>query len=635
MALLSVQNIAKQFGEYTLFSDISFEVGPHDKWGLVGDNGCGKTTLLRLLTGEDEPDNGQVVYAKEARAGYMEQHIGRRADASLWDETLTVFAPLMAMENEIARLTEQVDREAGQNEQTLLTLSAKQETFETAGGLYFRSRTRAALLGLGFSEADLALPMRSLSGGQRSKAAMARLLLSQANLLLLDEPTNHLDMAAVEWLEDFLKNYNGAVIVVSHDRYFLDKITTRTLEIANGAAYITEGNYSVHRKKREKDREVAEKHYKTALREIRRLEDSVELLHSFNREKSVRAAESKQKMLDKKREQLVAPKQESGQIHFDFSVAETGGNEVLTAGELAMSFEEKHLFQNVALQLRRGERVFLLGPNGCGKTTLLKILTGVYTPKDGFVRLGSKISIGYYDQVQAGLDDKKTVMDEIWDAYPTLTQTEVRSALASFLFKGERVFARIGELSGGERARVLLLKLMLSRNNLLLLDEPTNHLDIRSREMLEEALEGYNGTVLAVSHDRYFINRLARRTICLTTEGCVTCDGGYDTYLEQQHTAQAVVRPVELPKENAYKQKKERESARRKLNTRIQRTEQQIAQTEEQIATLHKALEQPEIAADYEQVTRLSAELTQLEQTLDESMALWETLQTEWEEEAE
>lgn len=630
MALLSIQNAGKQFGGTTLFSGVSFEVDSHDKWGLVGSNGCGKTTLFRLITGEFSPDEGQVVFAKETVLGYMEQHTGNGNNATLWEATESIFEPLKAMERELESLTEQLSEGT---EEVIARHHALRETFEAAGGLYYSGRVRSTLLGLGFTETDFSLPLTALSGGQRSKAAMARLLLSGANLLLLDEPTNHLDIAAVEWLEDFLRNYTGAVIVISHDRYFLDRVTSRTLELSGGTAYITNGNYSTHREKREKEKEVAAKHYKTALQEIKHIEKSIELLHSFNREKSVRAAESKEKLLEKKKQAVIAPEQEEGEIRFDFSVEITGGNEVLNAGELAMSFGNTSLFSGVDLRVMRGDRLFLLGPNGCGKTTLLKILSEQLSPTEGFVRLGASVSIGYYDQTQAGLTENHTVLEEIWESYPRLTQTQVRSALSAFLFKGESVFAPIHTLSGGERARVLLLKLMLARNNFLLLDEPTNHLDIASREALETALEGYNGTVLVVSHDRYFINRLASKVLHLTQNGCEEFHGDYDTYLAQLQEQAKPVLKESVPKENDYKRRKELESMRRKLATQIRRAEEEIARLETEGNALRAQLEQPEIAADYEKLTELSHALQQNETDLETKMTEWETLLSKQEEE--
>ncbi len=531
MPLLSAHHLSKYFGERTLFRDVSFDVEEKSRIGLVGANGCGKTTLFHILTGDTTADDGQVVKLKTARIGYMQQHMSGDATVSLFDDVLAVFAPLLTMEKELESQLETLSDPARSEDVRLIEEHSRlRERFEAEGGLYFRARVRSALLGLGFSEQDLSRTMDTFSGGQRSKAAMARLLLSDSNLLLLDEPTNHLDIAAVEWLEGFLSDYRGAMIVISHDRYFLDRVTNKTMELANGRLYVTNGNYSAHKEKRLQDREIEHKHYVHAQREIRRIEENITLLKQWNREKSIRAAESREKRVERLKAELVVPEEELASIRFDFTAEKTSGNEVIEAGELAKSFGEKPLFANVDLHIRRGERVFLYGPNGCGKTTLLKIINGSLDTDRGFVRLGSNVSIGYYDQTQSGLCDEKMAIDELWDSYPQMTQTQIRSAMAAFLFRGDDVFKSVGLLSGGERARLLLLKLMLAGGNLLLLDEPTNHLDIASREALEEALSGYDGTMLIVSHDRYFINKVANRVIEMTPEGAREYLGNYDSY---------------------------------------------------------------------------------------------------------
>ena len=627
MMILSVHNLTKYFGERALFSGLSFDVGERDKIGLVGDYGCGKTTLFKLLTREFPADGGEAVRSKEARIGYMEQHACADPSRTLWDEVESVFAPVAAMERELESVRREL--EEGPSAALIDRQHTLQERFEAAGGLYYKSRVRSTLLGLGFPETAFGQPVATLSGGQRSKAAMGRLLLSESNLLLLDEPTNHLDIPSVEWLEEFLRGYPGAAVIISHDRYFLDRVTNRTLELAHGRLYATNGNYSAHKEKREKDREVEEKHYKTAAREIRRVEESIAQLKQFNREKSIRAAESKEKMLERMKAQVEVPEGEAPVIRFDFTPKAVSGNEVLTVENLAMGFGGPPLFEDVAFQVRRGERVFLLGPNGCGKTTLLKILCGRLRPQKGYVRLGAKVSIGYYDQIQSDLDASKEVMGEISDRYPQLSGTELRNALAAFLFRGDDVFKPVSLLSGGERARLLLLRLMLARDNLLLLDEPTNHLDIGSREALEEALAGYDGTIFIVSHDRYFINRLATRVLRLTNEGCQSFEGGYDQYLERFQEAERTKTEQAPPKENAYKKRKEQESARRRLQGRIRRTEEAVAAAEEAVASLHRQLEDEAVAADYTRVLELTAELEEQNRRLEEQMALWEELQLE------
>ena len=633
MALLSVSNLRKDFSERTLFRDVSFEVGERDKIGLVGDNGCGKTTLFRLLTGEYTPDAGGVVRAKDARVGYMEQHVCRDGGRTLWDEVESVFAPVMELEREWEAVNALLAGEKSGDAALIERQHSLTEWIEAMGGLTYKSRVRATLLGLGFDEAAFSQPVDTLSGGQKSKAAMGRLLLSDANLLLLDEPTNHLDIPSVEWLEEFLRAYTGAAVIISHDRYFLDRVTGRTLELAHGRLYASNGNYSFHKALREKERETEEKHYKTATKEIKRIEENIALLRQWNREKSIRTAESKQKMVDRMKADLVEPESDAPVIRFDFTARFTSGNEVVNAENLAMGFPGRPLFHDVSFQVRRGQRIFLLGPNGCGKTTLLKVMNGQYAPLQGSVRLGAKVSIGYYDQTQEGLDPGKTVIDEVWDAYPDRTQTEIRNALAAFLFRGDEVFKSVSLLSGGERARLLLLKLMLARDNLLLLDEPTNHLDIASCEALEEALSGYDGTIFIVSHDRYFINRMADHVIRLTGDGCRVFPGNYDAYLAELQKEDAAepetpAAPVP-PKANEYRLRKEQESARRKLATRIRRNEEAITAAEAAVAALHEQLADEAVAADYGRVLGLTAELDRQNTELERLMEEWEQLQNE------
>lgn len=631
MAYLSVQQLDKYFGERALFTDLSFEVGEHDKIGLVGDNGCGKSTLLRILMGEDTDYGGTVVKYRDTSIGYMEQHTCREATRTLFDEVQSVFAPVMAVEQELAQVN--ITLSQGNPAPELLERQLfLREKFESMGGLYYKSRVRATLLGLGFPESAFTTPVGVLSGGQRSKAAMGRLLLAQTNLLLLDEPTNHLDIPSVEWLEEYLQEYNGAVIVISHDRYFLDRVTNRTMELKNGRLYITAGNYSCHKEQRERDREIERKHYKSTMQEIRHVEENIALLKQWNREKSIRQAESRQHRLDRLREGLVDPEKDSDILRFTFEAAQVSGNEVLTARSLSKAFD-RPLFHNADLDMMRGERVFLLGPNGCGKTTLLKMLAGRLATDSGFIRLGAKVSIGYYDQVQQGLDEKKTALQELWDAYPHKTETELRCAMAAFLFRGDDVFKPIGVMSGGERARLLLLKLMLAGDNFLLLDEPTNHLDIASREALEEALSDYDGTILAVSHDRYFINRMAGRVLALTPDGIEQVGGDYDAYAAARRVAQAAPPvPVKAPSANTYKQRKERESAIRRLTTAVRRAEEAVTALEEEIASLSAQLEDPATAADYEKLTAITATLHEKNEALAAQMEVWEQTQLELEE---
>ncbi len=628
MTVLSVHNLTKNFGDRCLLERVSFDIGEHDRVGLIGANGCGKTTLFRLLIGEEIPDSGDILPARGARIGYLEQHTFTD-DITVWEALESVFEPLRRMEREL----EEINRALSHNADGVLIEQQMrlQEQFEAAGGLYYRSRVGSTLAGLGFDNSTHGRSVATLSGGQRSKLAMGRLLLSGTDLLLLDEPTNHLDIAAVEWLESFLCSYTGAVIVISHDRYFLDRVTTRTMELTHGSLYATNGSYTAHKEQREKDQEIAQRHYKSTARAIKKLEENIALLKQWNREKSIRAAESREKRLERLKDTQVTLEKSENTLHFGFCAKTTSGNEVLVVEQLAKSFD-RPLFRDLTFQLQRGERVFLLGPNGCGKTTLLRLLTGELSADEGFFKLGSRVSVGYYDQIQAHLDYNKTALDQLWDAYPSLTQTELRNALATFLFYGDEVFQPIRQLSGGERARLLLLKLMLAQDNLLLLDEPTNHLDIASREALEAAMEQYDGTLLVVSHDRYFINRMATRILQLSPNGCQSFMGNYDAFTEQQSVSENVPKARTTPvKENAYHLRKERDSRKRKLTTQVTRCEERVAACEEAIRKLTAELELPEIAANYDRVVTLSTELEQENQRLEEAFALWEQAQVELE----
>ncbi|MBQ6706470.1 MAG: ABC-F family ATP-binding cassette domain-containing protein [Clostridia bacterium] len=628
---VSVQALEKSFGERPLFAGVTFAVSGQDRVGLIGENGSGKTTLFRLLIGEETADSGQIVCAKNTRIGYMEQHAFPDPKLSLWDAVESVFAPVKAVEERLNEVNRRLS--AGETDAELLHRQQQlREQLEEMGGLYYQSRVKATLLGLGFSEESLSRPISSLSGGQRSKAAMARLLLSDANLLLLDEPTNHLDIQSVEWLEEFLRGYGGAAIIISHDRYFLDRVTTRTVELSNGQGYVSDGGYSVHKEKRKAAAAAIEKQYETTMKEIARIEENIALLKQWNREKSIRTAESKEKAVQRLKEGLQAPEKVQDTLKFSFTAKEVSGSEVLTADRLCMAFGENRLFDRVSFLLRRGERTFLLGPNGCGKSTLFNILTGRITPLAGTVRLGAKVSVGYYDQVQANLNPNKTAIEELSDAYPKMSETELRNAMAAFLFRGDEVFQRIESLSGGEKARLLLLKLMLAGHNLLLLDEPTNHLDIPSREALEEALLGYTGTLFMVSHDRYFINRLAHRTLHLTNDGCESVLGGYDEYIRRLPAEKpAEAEKKTAPRPNTYQQQKEWASACRRMQTQITRTEEAIAALETRAEEIRAELESEAVVTDHQRLSQLSGELDAVMQETDEKMQLWTDLQQEWE----
>ena len=634
MAILTVNNIQQSFGEEVILQNVTFEMQKGERVGLVGVNGSGKTTLFKVLTGEYTPDTGSGVLGKGTVLGYMEQLVCRDFHKTAFEEVMTVFAPLLRMERELEDLNTLLSAHPGGEdlERLILRQTDLNDHFVDAGGLTCRSRARSALMGLGFSEDQLENRVGVLSGGQKAKLQLAKMLLGGANLLLLDEPTNHLDIQAVEWLEDFLKNYNGAYIVISHDRYFLDKVTQRTLEMEGKSVTSYKGNYSRYLELRAEHRLAMQRVYESTQKEITRIEGIIEQQRRWNQERNYVTIASKQKQIDRLEATLEKPEAEPESIRFQFKASRRGGNDVLTAQDLSLSFGGPPLFEHVNLEIKHQEKVFLIGPNGCGKTSLFKILLGQYTPDSGSVRLGSAIDVGYYEQSQLSLHDEKTIMDEIWDLHPQMTQTEVRSALAVFLFKGEDVFKPVGALSGGERARVLLLKLMLSKANFLLLDEPTNHLDIGSCEALEDALSGYDGTLFVVSHDRYLINKLADKVYVLGKDGAKLYLGNYDSYLEQREKEQQAVeeeRPE--PKVNLYKLRKERESNLRRRRTALSRLESQIEENDRKVKALEEQLADPDFAADYEAVTKASQEIAQLHQASEDLLMEWTQLSEELE----
>lgn len=624
MLLLSLNNIAMSFADRTLFSDASFEVYDGEKIGFVGVNGSGKTTLFKLLKGELTPDEGNIHIAGGVKIGFMEQFACRDSDKTLYDEALTVFAELDDMEMELEELHDKIDL-GDSSDETIARQTALRERFERDGGLTYKSRTASALLGLGFSESDLKLAVSVLSGGQRSKLQLAKLLLSDADLLLLDEPTNHLDIRSVEWLERFLGDYRGAYIVISHDRYFLDKVTERTLELENRHIRDYKGHYTRFLELKAEDVERRQKVYDATVKEIKRVEGIIEQQKRWNQAHNYVTIASKQKQIDRLAGTLEKPEDEPEAIKFAFKSADGCGNDVLSAKNIALGFNGKQLFRGVNIDIKKGERVFLIGDNGCGKTSLFKVLTEQYKADAGEFRLGTRVQVGYFDQAQRGLTETKSALDEVWDAYPKMTETAVRTALAAFLFKGDDIYKLISELSGGERARIALLKLMLSGANFLLLDEPTNHLDIMSCEALENALLGYDGTLFIISHDRYLINKLANRLYKLTPNGAEGYLGNYDYYLEkQQAAAEQTVSEKPKKSDNAldYKQRKERESERRKLHTKIANAEKRI---EELDAEINAKTEELSSMTDYQKAMELSEELDRLRVEQETAMEEWET----------
>lgn len=634
MPALSVRNLTMTFIERNLFTDVSFDVEERDKVGFIGANGVGKTTLFKILNGEISPVSGTVTFSKNVRPGYMEQHACNNPRADVYHELLSVFDYLSDMETEISALAHQIDNKSGNLDELVERQTMLIEQFERAGGLTYKSRTSSALLGLGFSENDFTMPVGNLSGGQRSKLCLAKLLLSQSNMLLLDEPTNHLDIDAIAWLEGFLRDFKGAMIIISHDRYFLDNVTNKTIELEHNRAMVYTGSYSEFVKKKESVNESLKNKYEHDLKEIKRIEGIVEQQKRWGQAHNFITAASKQKEADRIKDQLVAPESELETMRMHFEPRCESGNDVLICKNLAKSFDNKQLFKNVDIHIRKGERVFIIGGNGCGKTTLFRILTGKTPMDSGEYDYGANVEIGYFDQMQQNLDLSKTALDEVWDTFPNMTQTEVRSALASFLFKGDEVFKPLSKMSGGERARVSLLKLMLKGSNFLLLDEPTNHLDASSREELEKTLLDYSGTMLIVSHDRYFINKIADRILLLTNNGVKEYLGNYDYYLERTTAEKQGVVLTESKKEkkekpqNDYFLQKQKQSEERKRQTKLKKAEAEIERLDEEIAKTQELLSSEEVAADYEKLMELSKLLEDLQKQQEEQYEIWEELES-------
>ena len=630
MPALSVRNLSMSFAERVLFSDVSFDVEAREKVGFIGANGVGKTTLFRILDGELSPSSGVIAFEKNVRVGYMEQHACKDPDVLIYDELLSVFDNLMKIENEIAAVTLDIDRKNGDLDALVERQTGLIEQYDSMGGLTYKSRTRSTLLGLGFKESEFQMKVGNLSGGQRSKLCLAKLLLSQSNFLLLDEPTNHLDIKSVGWLEDFLRDFKGAMIIISHDRYFLDNVTNKTIELEHNKTMCYKGAYSEFLRKKEAYNESLKNKYQNDLKEIKRIEGIVEQQKRWGRERNFITAASKQKAADKIKAQLVAPESELESMRMRFEPKCESGNDVLITRGLEKAFGEKLLFRDVNIHIRKGERVFILGANGCGKTTLFKILNGKCPPDRGSWDFGANVDVGYFDQMQQNLDMTKTAIDEVWDNFPNLTETEIRSSLARFLFKGEDVFKPLSKMSGGERARVSLLKLMLRGSNFLLLDEPTNHLDASSREELEKTLGEYSGTLLIISHDRYFINKLADRILVLSKKGVKEYLGNYDYYLERSKAeSEAQDTQIEAKKEkpkNDYFLKKQQQSEERKRQSRLKKAEEEIERLDAEISRVQELLSGDEAASNYEMLLELTNQLEQLQTEQEEQYEIWEEL---------
>lgn len=621
MSLISLSSLSVSFGERTLFEPFNLEITDGEKIGLIGANGAGKTTLFKLIIGSLEPDTGGIVRQKGLRVGYMEQIVASNSSQSAYDATLSVFSHLCKLEQQLDALTEAM---SDGDSAVISRHHELRERFERDGGLTYRNRTRAALLGLGLTEEHLSLPLCKLSGGQLSKISLARLLLSEADLMLLDEPTNHLDISSVEWLEAFLKSSRSAFIVISHDRYFLDAVTTRTVEIEHGRVASFKGPYTEYTEFKREQREVARRHYNNTLAEIERLEAVIKQQYQWNREKNIKTADSKQKEVDRLRATLIKPENEPENIRFALRPRTAGGSETVVAEHISRAYGENKLYSDVSFKIRRGERVFLLGDNGCGKTTLLKQLIR----EGNGVRFGPSVSVSYFDQTQSDLNDKNTALEEIQSKFPNKTESELRGALAAFLFKGDDVFKRVGSLSGGERARLAILKIMLAGSNLLLLDEPTNHLDLYSRQALENALCEYGGTMLIVSHDRRFIDRLADRIFVMENGGITQYGGNYTYYTEKRGgdtVPEVKVKAVGVGGQ-AYKEKKKRASEFRKIRTAVCAAETKSAELEAELAQIDQQLASVEIASDYTKVADLTQRAADINAELSTVLEQWTAL---------
>lgn len=641
--ILACQNISKAFGIDEVLKDIQFHIEEHEKAAIVGINGAGKSTLLKIIMGEEAADSGQVILGKDKTIGYLAQEQGHSYENTIYEEMLSVKQHIIDLDQQIRQAEQEMKHAEGAVLETLLNSYTRlTHEFETANGYAYKSEINGVLKGLGFTEADYNTKISTLSGGQKTRVALGRLLLSQPDVILLDEPTNHLDMNSIAWLEGYLGSYAGAVLIVSHDRYFLDRIVTKIVELEHGKSRVYNGNYSWYAARREEIRASELKAYLNQQAEIQHQEEVITKLRSFNREKSIRRAESREKLLDKM-EVIEKPQEVRDAMQIRLEPEVESGMDVLLAEHLSKTYGANCLFQDITFDIKRGERVALIGDNGTGKTTILKIINK-YIPRDaGRIILGSRVKIGYYDQEHQVLSPEKTIFQEISDAYPALTNTRIRNVLAAFLFTGDDVFKQIKDLSGGERGRVSLAKLMLSSANLLILDEPTNHLDITSKEILENALCRYTGTVLYVSHDRYFINRTATRILDLTGQHLNEYKGNYDYYLEKKDvveetyaksqsasgTSGTLSSPQPAPADNSkadWQAKKEEQSRIRKKANDLKRLEEAIAGLEERSREIDDELCRPEIATDAPRCMALAREQEKIVAELEEQYARWESL---------
>lgn len=634
--ILSCHNVNKSFDINILLEDVSFHIEDREKAAIVGINGAGKTTLFKMILGQEPVDEGTITLAKGKKIGYLAQHQEMLPNATIYEELLTVKQHVIDLEQKLRATEARMKHcDGAALEELMEQYTRLNHEFEQANGYAYKSEITGVLKGLGFTEDEFDKKTATLSGGQKTRVSLAKLLLSNADLLLLDEPTNHLDLPSIAWLETFLQTYNGAVLLISHDRYFLDRIVTKIIELENHKCTVYQGNYDEYIVKRAQKRAAELQAYLNQQAEIKHQEAVIEKLKSFNREKSVKRARSREKALEKV-EVLEKPQEVHADMHLSLHTAFESGKDVLQASHLSKAYGRQTLFEDISFEVKRGDRIAIIGGNGTGKTTLLKIINGLETPDAGDVRLGTKVAIGYYDQEYHVLHMEKTIFEEISDTYPQMTNTEIRNVLAAFLFTGDDVFAPISTLSGGERGRVSLAKLMLSGANFLILDEPTNHLDIISKEVLESALNSYDGTILYVSHDRYFINKTANKILELTGQTLIPYLGNYDYYLEKKEELTNVYAPQIIaaqaaeaaPSENklSWQQQKELQAAQRKKENQLQRVETRIAELEEQIEQLDTQLSDPEIATNAAKLMELTNARTECEAELDTLMEEWETL---------
>ncbi|MBQ6807375.1 MAG: ABC-F type ribosomal protection protein [Lachnospiraceae bacterium] len=641
--ILSVSNIHKSFNEMPVLQNVSFHIEDYDKAAIVGINGAGKTTLLRIIMGELSADDGIVTLSKDKTVGYLSQHQAVSSDNTIYDELLSVKQDIIDLERKIRSAELQMKTASEEKlSQLMENYSNLTHAFEAANGYAYKSELVGVLKGLGFDESEFNKSISTLSGGQKTRVALGKLLLLKPNLIILDEPTNHLDMSSITWLETYLLNYKGAVIIVSHDRYFLDRIANKVIELDNTKATVFSGNYTAYAAKKEQLRAAQYNAYMNQQREIKHQEEVIEKLKSFNREKSIKRAESREKLLNKI-EVLDKPSEVRSDMHLHLEPKVVSGNDVIHVENLAKSFGELNLFENLSFDIKRGEHVAIIGDNGTGKTTILKMINELLLPDKGIIRLGSNVQIGYYDQEHHILHPEKTLFEEISDDYPTLTNTEIRNTLAAFLFTGEDVFKQIKSLSGGERGRVSLAKLMLSESNFLILDEPTNHLDIMSKEILEDAINSYTGTVLYVSHDRYFINKTATRILDLNQKILTGYLGNYEYYLEKKDeqlarilaesgntSSSAMLSGSSVQNESETKQdwksQKEQQAAKRKKENDLKKCEERIEQLETRNAEIDELMASPDICTNVAKLQELNKEKEANETELETLYEKWELL---------